>query len=133
MTHELARPRRVPTKKNVRDRMSLLILPMDHAQFAKYVVRKFLLDGCIHVKGISPAKCGYEHVFCFRHVEVPGIPIGQTSMVCYKDRAYLALRNFISRTLTRASVGLMGSIVTFHIVYGVDPASGLSGNASVND
>lgn len=35
--------------------------------------------------------------------------------------------------LTRAFLGLTGSIVTPHIVYGVDPALGLLGNAAEND
>ena len=119
-------------KKNVRDRVSLLVPPMDLSKFTKYIVWKCLLNRSINVERIPPAKCGYEHVFCFRLIEVPGIYRPSSNDQLSIRATYLALKNFISRTLTRAFLGLMGSIVTPHIVYGVDPACGLSGNAIEN-
>ena len=59
--------------ENVRDRVSLLIPPMDLSKFPKYFVWEFLLHRGINIEGVPPTKCGYEHVLCFRHVEVPGI------------------------------------------------------------
>ena len=47
-----------------------------------------------------------------------------------KGQRYLALKNFMSTTLTRASLGLAGSMTTPHRVYGLDPALGSSGKAS---
>lgn len=58
--------------EDLRDWMSLLILPVDLSKFPKYFFRELLLHRCINVERIPPAKRGYEHVICFCWVEAPG-------------------------------------------------------------
>jgi len=118
---------------DIRDRTPFLVLAIYFPELSKDVLGKLFLHSCLDAERLAPAQSRDEHVLCLLGVEISAQSTSVFApMLERESEAYLARRNFISRTLTRASLaGASGSIETPHILYGLDAASSCSGKASL--